>query len=186
MTAAHFAFLERVIEPQDLDFPPIDFSELSELRLLAKEIWNLVYPAVIGQAQIDYMLGEMYSEEALAPQLSGQGNTGFRWIVLRGEYVGFYSTMSDPERGSVFLDKLYLHPDQHRQGIGRAALEHIAAKARTAGSASIRLRVNRDNTTALAVYGKVGFKKVGELCVDIGGGFAMDDFWLEWTLEVDG
>ena len=45
------------------------------------------------------------------------------------------------------------------------------------------LTVNKNNISAVSVYEKRGFKKIGEGVTDIGNGFVMDDFYFQ--LDVD-
>jgi diamine N-acetyltransferase len=44
------------------------------------------------------------------------------------------------------------------------------------------LTVNKNNTGAISVYEKIGFRNVGSLVQDIGSGFVMDDYAMEKTL----
>jgi ribosomal protein S18 acetylase RimI-like enzyme len=51
------------------------------------------------------------------------------------------------------------------------------------GFNSVWLTVNKNNISAVSVYEKRGFKKIGEGVTDIGNGFVMDDFYFQ--LDVD-
>ena len=48
--------------------------------LLAKEIWREHFTAIIGKAQVDYMLKKFQSEEAVREQIE---NEGFLYYLLR-------------------------------------------------------------------------------------------------------
>ena len=52
-----------VTSPQDID----------ALAELASEIWNEYFPPIIGQAQVDYMLGKFQSALAIARQIREDG-----------------------------------------------------------------------------------------------------------------
>ncbi|NDE30191.1 MAG: hypothetical protein EB076_09010, partial [Flavobacteriia bacterium] len=45
--------------------------ELKIVRHLAERIWNDHYLEIIGQEQVDYMLGRMYDLESLRHQMAG-------------------------------------------------------------------------------------------------------------------
>ena len=47
----------------------------------------------------------------------------------------------------------------------------------------IWLTCNRNNTNTLNVYKHWGFKKVREEVADIGNGFVMDDYILEYEIK---
>ena len=47
----------------------------------------------------------------------------------------------------------------------------------------IWLTCNRHNTDTLAVYEHLGFTKVREEVTDIGNGFVMDDYILEYEVK---
>ena len=50
------------------------------------------------------------------------------------------------------------------------------------GLTAIWLTCNRNNTNTLAVYDHLGFKKIREEKADIGNGFYMDDYILEYEI----
>jgi hypothetical protein len=66
-----------------------DEEQLKRLSRLAHRIWNMYYPEIIGQDQVDYMLGKMYSLDALKEQI----RNGHRFIAgyMNGEMLGFLS-----------------------------------------------------------------------------------------------
>ncbi|MEG2601476.1 MAG: GNAT family N-acetyltransferase, partial [Carnobacterium sp.] len=47
----------------------------------------------------------------------------------------------------------------------------------------IQLTVNKYNDKSIAAYKKMGFVTVKEQVADIGGGYIMDDFVMEYSLE---
>lgn len=97
-------------------------------------------------------------------------------LARRGElavgFVGWYPIGGD----TMKLDKLYVLPEHHGEGIGRVLIEHVAARARAAGCAAVTLNVNRRNVRAIAAYERCGFmvRECGDF--PIGDGFVMEDF----------
>lgn len=147
------------------------------LRDLAERIWRAYYPAIIGVAQVEYMLGWMYSAETIERELG----EGVVWEVatLDAEAVGFLSVT--PEAHAK-LNKLYLLPELHGRGLGAAMIERACAVARELGASELFLQVNKRNERAIRAYERAGFHRVKEAVFDIGGGFVMDDYVLARTL----
>lgn len=150
--------------------------EAETLETLAREIWLAHYPAIISREQIEFMLGQRYAPAAIRASLASQ-----LWDAawLEGRMVGFAHSFADEAPATWKLDKLYVHPHHQRKGIGQALLQRARQHALDAGASRMVLRVNKRNAVALAAYAKYGFTVYGEHVLDIGNGFAMDDFLLE-------
>ncbi|MBL9170874.1 MAG: GNAT family N-acetyltransferase [Verrucomicrobiales bacterium] len=164
---------------------PTRVEDLSELARLASLIWHAHYPGIISTDQIEYMLGEMYSHDRLRRELLMEGVV-YLHIGSPGAMVGFAAVGPTPDPSEFKLHKLYVHPDHQRKRYGKALLQAAAVRAREAGGKRLALCVNKRNTTALQAYRAYGFRQRAEVCVDIGGGFVMDDYVLEYELGVSG
>ena len=57
----------------------------------------------------------------------------------------------------AFIDEVYLRAAYRGQGIGRQAMAFAETQCRALGVRALHLEVERDNTTAHALYRKVGF-----------------------------
>jgi len=73
------------------------------------------------------------------------------------------------------LNKLYVLPAAQGTGAGKALLNKAIEVAKAAGSGSLFLQVNKQNS-AFNFYLKHGFVKEQEFKFDIGNGFFMDDY----------
>ncbi|MFV1994638.1 MAG: GNAT family N-acetyltransferase, partial [Verrucomicrobiales bacterium] len=84
----------------------------------------------------------------------------------------------------LILHKLYLDPDRHGRGYGSAAIVLLESDARERfpAASTVRLRVNKANNRAIRAYQRAGFARGEAVCSDIGGGFVMDDWWMEKRL----
>jgi GNAT superfamily N-acetyltransferase len=140
---------------------------------LAGHIWRTCYPGMISNEQIEYMLAQRY-KPGLVRQLVARGDL---WLaaLVGDELVGFAHghTLQD---GDYKLDKLYIHPDWQRHGIGGRLIAEVARHAQAHSSNRLLLRVNRKNQTAIDAYLKHGFTVATIIMEDIGGGFVMDDY----------
>jgi len=158
---------------------PLLTDEVETLCRLANEIWHAHYPAIIGKAQIDYMLAQRYSPENIRASLE----TSCWLAAWCGQTMaGFAQTFDDERPHTWKLDKLYVHPDHQRKGVGQALLNETKKHALESGAWRLILRVNRHNAIALAAYAKYGFRIYGENVLNIGHGFVMDDYLLELKL----
>ena len=158
---------------------PLSDDDVDAVSALARTVWQAAYPALISQAQIDAMLADRYSPQRIRAQL-GDPHQAW-WVALLGAVpAGFAHALLDDARCK--LDKLYIHPDHQRQGIGAALLNACADWARAQQAHQLWLQVNRGNAQAIRAYEQYGFRIVESRVFDIGGGFVMDDYLMERTL----
>jgi GNAT superfamily N-acetyltransferase len=149
-------------------------AQIPLVHRLAREIWHRHYPSIVSVAQIDYMLERGYSDSALR-RFVDEGDAGLALAGYAGEDVGFVAWYRvDPE--TMKLDKLYVLPQRHRAGVGRALIEHVAERAREVGCSSLTLNVNRGNAQAIRAYEHCGFSIRERGDFPIGDGFVMEDF----------
>lgn len=155
--------------------------EVFDLAALARVVWQSAYGDIISQEQIDYMLAQRYSAPRLLEELQ-RPDLWWDQAFAGGRRVGFAATQLTETPGEMKLDKLYVHPENQRQGIGAALLDHVAARARRQGCQTLILAVNKHNAPAIAAYTKHGFGVREPVRLDIGHGFVMDDFIMTKSL----
>jgi GNAT superfamily N-acetyltransferase len=159
-----------------------DLSDLGTVIALAHEIWHRHYPGIITAEQIDYMLARGYSRDALAP-FATDPTRGLALAERDAQPLGFAAWYPPGEPHRMKLDKLYVLPLAHGQGVGRALIEHVAHAARRAGCRTLTLNVNRKNTGSVRAYERCGFRIVKRGDFPIGNGFVMEDYIMERPLE---
>lgn len=153
--------------------------EVDAVSALARVAWQATYPALITQAQIDVMLADRYAPVRIHEQLDDPQQAWWGAHQNRTP-VGFaHATLNGTD---CKLDKLYVHPDKQRQGIGSALLDAVQNWAHQQQAGRLWLQVNRGNTQAIAAYLKYGFRITESRVFDIGNGFVMDDHVMEQTL----
>ena len=155
---------------------PARQADIPALCALARLIWTATYTGLISQQQIEYMLADRYAPERLSLQIDDPKHA-WRLAYSENALVGFAHARLATE--GCKLDKLYVHPDCQRRGIGRALLDDIRIFARTHHAARLYLQVNRQNTAAVAAYQRYGFMICQAQVFDIGAGFVMDDYVME-------
>jgi ribosomal protein S18 acetylase RimI-like enzyme len=162
-----------------VELRPLSRSDIPQVPPLARVVWEVAYREIITPAQIDYMLTERYSDRSLAAYLGADD----RWFELAwddGRLSGFCAC--EIHNAEYKLDKLYVHPQAQRRGIGGALIESAAQRARALGFGAMILAVNKRNAPAIAAYRQQSFHVRDSVCVDIGNGFLMDDFIMEKKL----
>ena len=154
---------------------PVTEADVEPLAALAREIWYAHYPAIIGTAQIEYMLAQRYDPGVVRGEL---GRDGIWWdkLMAGAEMAGFASYFLTGIPDEMKLDKLYVHPRHQRRGYGGLLIARACATARARGCSRLTLAVNKGNRGAIDAYFKHGFRVEGAVVKDIGGGFVMDDY----------
>jgi GNAT superfamily N-acetyltransferase len=165
----------------------------SFIRSVSERTWPSTYGHIISQEQISFMLDWMYSDASLAEQFA----KGHQFYIanLNGSDIGFCSVskegiekseaeLVDESKNLIAtahkLNKLYVLPNAHGTGSGKALLIKAIEVAKAAGSTSLFLQVNKHNN-AYTFYLKNGFVKEQEFKFDIGNGFYMDDYVMRIT-----
>lgn len=162
--------------PSDLLLTEVGIEDLSQVAALAERIWWAVYPPIIGERQVRYMLARMYDLETLRRDRE-------RGVVFMlactstdpKDAIGFYALDLSVDDQRAFLDKLYLLPEWHGAGIGQQMLTSVCTLAAERNFTGVMLRVNRQNGRAIRAYERFGFRELDRVCTDIGDGFEMDD-----------
>ena len=153
------------------------------IRQLSEEIWKEVYPTIVSMEQIDYMLEMMYSKKALEEQIT---TLGHQFILVRyhDEIVGYasYSIKLKDEPKRYRLHKLYVKPELHGKGLGKAMISYISNEVSNAGGTELELNVNKKNP-AVTFYQHTGFVVESEMDLQIGQGFEMNDFIMVLKLQ---
>ena len=161
------------------DIRRLEPHEIDAVSVLARVVWQATYPALISQAQIDYMLGDRYAAQHIRAQLDDLRHAW--WVAHQdAQLVGFAHVSLDG--ADCKLDKLYVHPDSQRNRVGSALLASAQDWARAQHARRLWLQVNRGNGQAIAAYLKRGFRIIESRAFDIGNGFVMDDHVMEQTL----
>jgi GNAT superfamily N-acetyltransferase len=166
-----------------LEFVAVQSNEsIALVAQLAREIWPEHYVNLIGQAQVDYMLARFQSEAAIAAQLV----EGYEYFLIRRreQWLGYASVRVDSDGRRLFISKLYLLSAVRQQGLGRASINYLAQLTRQRGLHQLWLTVHKHNPS-LRFYLWIGFVKVADVVTDIGNGYVMDDYQLEWTPASD-
>ena len=156
---------------------------ISTVAAIARNVWNEYYSAILSKGQIDYMLQKFQSEEAISRQIEFEG---YRYYLIYSclnweQAVGYMAIKK--EAGKLFLSKFYILEQFRGNGYASAAFDFMDQFARQNSLSAIWLTVNKGNDHSISVYRHRGFEIVRVQVADIGGGYVMDDYIMEKTLD---
>ena len=150
---------------------------------LARRSWKNAYAEILSEEQMEYMLSEMYSKTELESQLQ---NPNYHYYLIVDEdndsYEGFIGYEHNYEDKTTKLHRIYLIPESKGKGLGKLALQFLNEKVSENGNKRIILNVNKHNT-ARNFYESQGYRVYDEGVFDIGNGFVMDDFLMEFLIH---
>ena len=148
-------------------------NDIKTLAKLTNEIWHEYWPCILSEKQINYMVEKFQSENAIINQMKNE-NYKYYFINSDNQNVGYVGI--SPHSDYLFLSKLYIKKEFRHKGIGKAVFEKI----KDFGFDKIQLTVNKYNKNTIDAYLKYGFKIIDSVVSDIGNGFVMDDYIMEY------
>lgn len=157
--------------------------ELPRIAEIAEPVWHEHYTPIIGKDQVEYMLQNMYSADALIKQNS-EGQI-FYFITENKQEIGFIA-ISKKSEGQWFLHKFYIGMNFQNLHIGGKVIDEMSALMKaddTSNKIEIRLTVNRKNFKSINFYFKHGFTIETVADFDIGNGFFMNDFIMKKIIK---
>lgn len=156
---------------------------VSLIQDLARRSWKNAYAEILSEEQMEYMLSEMYSKAELESQLQ---NPNYKYYLIVDEdnnsYEGFIGYEHNYEDKTTKLHRIYLIPESKGKGLGKLALQFLNEKVSENGNERIILNVNKHNA-ARNFYESQGYRVYDEGVFDIGNGFVMDDFLMEFLIH---
>ena len=87
-----------------------------------------------------------------------------RLVAVGGRVLGWAALSPVSDRccyAGVAEDSVYVAPDAHGHGVGRALLEHLVRDAERAGIWTIQAGMFPENAASVALHRRCGFRVVG-------------------------
>ncbi|MGI6032254.1 MAG: GNAT family N-acetyltransferase [Coriobacteriales bacterium] len=153
---------------------------IAELANFASDIFREYFSTLYSAEKVECLIDHLLSTEALTRAIADEGYE-YYFVDEEDEHIGFLGIQ--PHESYLFLSKLYLVKEARGKGYGRAMFNTVKERAKELGCSTIRLNCARDNVASLDYYDHIGFKKVGREDTEIGNGFQMNDFILEYQLS---
>ena len=156
-------------------------NEMVVVREIAQITWPITYREILSSEQLDYMFEWMYNLETLQNQVE----EGQLFYVLKenGKPLGFIGIeLFSSKKNDLKIQKIYVLPDAQGKGVGKKLIEKAIEIAQEKGIEQVILNVNRFNK-AVSFYQKLGFKISSEVNIDIGKGYLMEDYIMNYTIK---
>ena len=156
-------------------------NEMVVVREIAQITWPITYREILSSEQLDYMFEWMYNLETIQNQVE----EGQLFYVLKDNEkpLGFIGLeLFTTEKNELKIQKIYVLPSAQGKGIGRKLIEKAVEIAQEKGIENVILNVNRFNK-AVSFYQKLGFKITSEVNIDIGKGYLMEDYIMNYTIK---
>ncbi len=151
------------------------------VREIAQITWPITYREILSSEQLDYMFEWMYNLETLQNQVE----EGQLFYVLKenGKPLGFIGIeLFSSKKNDLKIQKIYVLPDAQGKGVGKKLIEKAIEIAQEKGIEQVILNVNRFNK-AVSFYQKLDFKITSEVNIDIGKGYLMEDYIMNYTIK---
>ncbi|RRQ46729.1 GNAT family N-acetyltransferase [Chryseobacterium sp. SC28] len=154
--------------------------DIPAIQNLAKSSWQSAYAQILEPLQIEYMLDLMYSESVLKTHFD---NPNYQYYMIKEDevYLGFVGFEFHNKPQTTKLHRIYLLKEAQGKGLGKNALEFVKSETQKAGDKRLILTVNKNNK-ARNFYESQGFRVYDEALFDIGNGYVMDDFLMEFLI----
>lgn len=154
-------------------------SQITELCNLAYHIWHEYWVDLLSPEQIDYMINKFQSPPAVLEQIKNE-NYEYFFIKINNEKAGYFGLSY--KKDYLFLSKFYIRKEFRHKKIGTQAFEFIKEQAKNQSYKKIILTVNKYNTNTIKAYEKWDFKTIDAVVTDIGNGFVMDDYIMQYDI----
>lgn len=150
------------------------------IKEIAEKSWRKHYPGILSNEQIEYMLEQMYSETELKNHFE---NPNYHYYLLGDEEktLGIMGFENHYQEKTTKLHRIYLLEEAKGKGVGKFAINFLKNQAKESGDQRIILNVNKQNPSYY-FYVSQGFKVYEETVLDVGNGFVMDDYLMEYFL----
>ncbi len=153
--------------------------DIQTLAGMADEIWKEHYISINAIDCIEYMLEKFQSYEAISEQIEKE-NYEYYFVIYENNIVGYIGIQ--PQDNYLFLSKLYILQNYRGLSLGKKCIEFVKQKAKEKNLTKITLTVNKKNYGSIEFYKFQGFKIIQSVVTDIGNGYAMDDYIMEYNL----
>ncbi len=150
------------------------------IRDLAARTWWVTYDGIHSKEQLDYMFEEKYAMDVMKRLTTTCGHE-FYIANIDDVPAGFASLWFSDDGSCCELERLYVVPEMHKRGIGKALCDVVVQKAKEHGCKFVTLTVNRSNS-AIQFYEHYGFVKESSFDADIGHGFQINAYKMKMAL----
>jgi ribosomal protein S18 acetylase RimI-like enzyme len=135
----------------------VALNEISQVQKLLSDSWSDTYGSFLSKSTIAKVTAVWHHPEHLKTQAQNP-DTYFATAKDEGGTIVGLVTVRKISAETIFMQRLYVHPRQQRQGIGTQLLE-AAIKAFPA-IRKLQLEVEAENQKGVGFYQKHGFREL--------------------------
>lgn len=159
--------------------PVIDADGINEVARLADEIYHEHYTEIISKEQIDYMVKQYQSVDAIEQQIH---KDGIDYFLLSNDEasIGYFAIKIEEDR--LFISKFYILKEYRNNGYAKQAYQFLKGLSEAMDLKHIYLYTHKKNVNSIAVYEKFGMRKAESVVNDFGDGYVMDDYKMQADL----
>ncbi|KAI4738778.1 hypothetical protein E4T50_10761 [Aureobasidium sp. EXF-12298] len=135
---------------------------------LGSYVYTLTFGHSVPPEDLSAYLEEAYSREATAKEITNPDKDLIVATDNQDQIIGFAlltrgttESCLDGLHKTIELQRLYVHPKAHGGGVGKLLANCTEGMAREQGFEHLWLGVWEENVKAMAVYEKLGFRRVG-------------------------
>lgn len=140
--------------------------------------WHNAYDELLPKGQVDYMIKKYQSFDVIKQDIL---KNGYNYYIAESNNKVIAFCGIKPELDKLFISKIYVLPKWQRHGIASSLFQTVVSDFATKYN-TFYLTVNKNNTKAISVYKSFGFDITDTVVTDIGGGYVMDDYIMEYTI----
>ena len=140
--------------------------DLADLQAIGIETFTDTFADHNTPEDLQGYLDKAYDPEKLREELSTAGST-FYFLYDGAELAGYMkinveeALTEDMAADSLEVERIYIHPDFKRRGLGKYLIDKAIESARAQAKELIWLGVWEHNVNAIAFYEKMGFIHTG-------------------------
>jgi GNAT superfamily N-acetyltransferase len=133
--------------------------DVGAIQRVARAAWHAAYDDILGEDLVETVLEERYVDEAIEAGITHDAQDFF--VAVRDETVlGYAHVGPHPPRRVHQVYRLYVHPDEWRQGIGRQLLAEVEQALYDRDVQRYEVEVFADNEVGIAFYEATGFERL--------------------------
>lgn len=133
--------------------------DVAGIRRVARASWETDYPDILSRETATEGVEEWYAPERIEEELDAPRSLVL--VAVEDTVVGFAHAVGSGDDTGHLL-RLYVHPDDRGEGVGRRLFEHARDALFERGVDRVEAMVLADNDLGNAFYQDLGLEKVGE------------------------
>jgi diamine N-acetyltransferase len=139
--------------------------DISEVKQVLSLTWKDTYGSFLSDKTIEKVTTVWHDPEALKSQ--AMDPEIYFAVAKEGDKIVGLITVRKIDDGIIFMNRLYIHPNYQRQGIGSKLFD--SSLQAFPNAKFVRLEVEEKNKKGLSFYLKQGFKEVERKTDEIEG-----------------